>query len=317
VSKPIERESRNWPEGVAISLEELTRLRSEGERLHMRNSERVGTVLAGSHRTPFRGRGMEFAEVRGYQAGDDPRSIDWKVTARTGQVHTKLFHEERERPVLFLLDLSGSMRFGTRKCFKSVQAARLMALLGFAALAKGDRVGGVVIGDDTLSVFRALRSRRRWLAMLDKTAELSAPTASGELFPEQAACLGKAMRRILALSVPGCQVVIFSDFYDLNQEFETSFRLLARRTDLRVVHLFDPLEHDAPPKGNYRISNGRNLAEIDASIAKLRQSWGQQLASREKHLEDLCRSQQAAYFRASTADETSDLLTLGPASLVP
>jgi uncharacterized protein (DUF58 family) len=95
----------------------------------------------GQYRTRFRGRGMEFAEVRAYQPGDDVRSIDWRVTARRGKAHTKLFHEERERPVLVAVDYRTPMFFATRGCFKAVQVSRLAALLAWQALGRGDRIG--------------------------------------------------------------------------------------------------------------------------------------------------------------------------------
>ena len=117
----------------------------------------------GGYVSPYRGRGMEFEEVRAYQPGDDIRNMDWRVTARTGRPHTKLFREERERPVLFLVDLGPSMAFGTRVAFKSVVAARAAALLAWAARDNGDRIGGIVFAGKR---HRELRPAARERGML-------------------------------------------------------------------------------------------------------------------------------------------------------
>lgn len=131
--------------GLVARLDELITLQP-GEGLGgFAPGGKVRTHQFGGHRSAFRGRGMEFDEVRAYQPGDDIRTIDWRVTARTGRTHTKLFQEERERPVLLLSDARRAMRFGTRDCFKSVLSARVTALLTWVALAGNDRVGGVTL----------------------------------------------------------------------------------------------------------------------------------------------------------------------------
>lgn len=126
---------------------------------------------------------MEFDEVRVYHPGDDVRTIDWRVTARTGRPHTKLFQEERERPVLVLVDVRAGMRFGTRDCFKSVLAAKAAAVLAWIGIGGGDRVGGLVLAPSGIIALRAERTRRRILAFVrsiaDATAEQLGPPGSG------------------------------------------------------------------------------------------------------------------------------------------
>jgi uncharacterized protein (DUF58 family) len=268
--------------------------------------------MAGSHRSPFRGRGIEFAEVREYHVGDDPRSIDWRVTARTGQLHTKLFHEERERPVLLLVDQSVTMRFGTRCCFKSVLAARLAALLGSAALADGDRIGGVVMDGLRLHPFRALRSRTRWMSMLESIAQASQRQPFQTPDESTAVTLDQAMRRLRSLASPGCQVLLLSDFYRLGEGFETAFRLLAKRTDLHLIHILDPLEQESPPRGIYQISDGTKLAEIDTALSSSQQQWGKPLRKRQQFLKKLCKANQASYQIASTAVAAADFFVSKP-----
>jgi uncharacterized protein (DUF58 family) len=130
-------------------------------RIQIHTSRVTSEALAGTYHSAFRGRGVEFEEVRPYVVGDDVRTIDWRVSARTGRAHTRLFRAERERPVYLLLDQRHSMFFGTRGSMKSVQAAHAAALLAWAALAGGDRVGGLVLGSAGRQESRPRRSRRR------------------------------------------------------------------------------------------------------------------------------------------------------------
>jgi Protein of unknown function DUF58 len=131
---------------IVPTLEDLLVLRAvaRGWSLHAPVAARA--ALLGSHRSAYRGRGLEFQEVRPYVAGDDPRSIDWRVTARRGRPHTKLFQEERERPVWVVVDLHAGMFFGSRRQLKSTVALRAAALLAWAAEMGGDRVGAVIAG---------------------------------------------------------------------------------------------------------------------------------------------------------------------------
>ena len=133
--------------GVRLTIDELLALRREAMALDLSSNYRVSSTLAGGYRSKFRGRGMDFDEVRLYQPGDDIRNIDWRVTARTGKPHTKLFREERERPVFLLLDQSKHLFFGSRVAFKSVIAARAASLLIWASITAGSRIGGVLFDD--------------------------------------------------------------------------------------------------------------------------------------------------------------------------
>ena len=146
-------------------------------RLGRRN--RALSVLAGPNKSNFRGRGIDFEEVRNYQPGDDIRSIDWRVTARTGTAHTKLFREERERPVLVAVDQRSSMFFGSSHCFKSVLAAQLASLLAWSALDAGDRVGGLVFNDASHREIRPRRSRKTVLALLSQISAVQSHAAPG------------------------------------------------------------------------------------------------------------------------------------------
>ena len=144
--------------GAYTALSELVALRFNA-RLQLTSKRRSLSTLAGPYQANFRGRGIDFEEVRAYQAGDDVRSIDWRVTARTTEPHTKLFQEEKERPVLVVVDQRIRNFFGSKQCFKSVLAAYTAALLAWSALRNNDRVGGLVLTDNDLKEIRPRRSK--------------------------------------------------------------------------------------------------------------------------------------------------------------
>ena len=130
--------------GIELNIDELIRYQTKSSLINLAAAKSSHGKMSGNYLARSKGRGMEFDEVRHYQNGDDIRAIDWRVTARTGKTHTKLFREEVERPVLIATDLSTSMLFGSRLLFKSVQAAHVAALVAWHAKSRGDRIGGVV-----------------------------------------------------------------------------------------------------------------------------------------------------------------------------
>lgn len=153
-------------QGIAVSLASLIAARAEALRLGLGAAGRVLSTRAGGHLSPFRGSGAEHDESRVYVPGDDPRHMDWRVTARSGCAHVKVYRDERERPLWLLVDQGAPMRFGTRVAFKSVIAARAAALLGWAGVEHGDRVGGLVFDEQWRSEHRPASRQRGLLPLL-------------------------------------------------------------------------------------------------------------------------------------------------------
>ncbi|OQW94464.1 MAG: hypothetical protein BWK79_05860, partial [Beggiatoa sp. IS2] len=151
---------------ILIKLEELLELRHQAYRLGLTSSHRVQTPLSGLYASVFRGQGVDFDEVREYRYGDEIRHIDWRVTARMRKPYLKVYREERERHVMLCVDTNSYMQFGTRNTFKSVQAARTAALLGWSAQSHGDRVSGLLFGAGKPQLFRPDRSRRSFWRLL-------------------------------------------------------------------------------------------------------------------------------------------------------
>ena len=222
--------------GAYTDIRELIRLRHGSKELDISNANKARNPLSGLLASNFRGRGIDFAEVRTYQPGDDVRTIDWRVTARTGEAHTKLFQEEKERPVLILVDQSQSMFFGSRLAFKSVIAAEVGALLAWTALDRGDRVGGVVFSEQGHREVRPRRSKHSVLRLLHEINDFNqrlsqqAPAASNQNY------LVEALRNLRRVVKHGCAVFIVSDFSTLadngNEEARLHLTQLARHNDL-------------------------------------------------------------------------------------
>lgn len=307
-------DSSHRASGAQIDLPSLIALREEARRLDIAPRGRILATRSGGHLSRFRGRGIEFDESRVYQPGDDPRNMDWRVTARSGQPHVKLFREERERPVWLLVDIGPSMRFGTRVAFKSVVAARAAALLAWAAADRGDRVGGLVF-DETRHFERRPMARTRGLLPLLKA--LSESPLPGERGGH--ASLAAAAQHLAQLVRPGSLVFLLSDFAGIGQDGSAWMTRLARANELVLVQIFDPLEAAPPPPGHYPVIDGERHAVLDAGDAGLRSAWRHRFDAHTATLQDLARRHAAHRVGLRTDQPIGETLQLGlqPRRAVP
>lgn len=263
-------------QGAHAALAQLIALRFPAAQLELGTRKRALSNLAGPNKTNFRGRGIDFEEVRAYQPGDDIRTIDWRVTARTGNAHTKLFREERERPVLVVVDQRNSMFFGSRHCFKSVLAAHLASLLAWAALQGGDRVGGLVFNDAGHQEIRPRRSRATVLALLSQVEQYNAALPLAD--PGAAANFAEVLANVRRIARPGSSLFLVSDFRGAWQETarEQLFEL-AKHTEITALACRDPLEADLPRAGTYAVTDGNERSELDTGDRQLRERYRKEL----------------------------------------
>jgi uncharacterized protein (DUF58 family) len=253
---------------VDVSIRELIDLRRAAQALSLR-AGRVQSLQGQPYVSRFKGRGMEFDESRPYQPGDDIRTLDWRVTARTGRAHTKLFREERERPVLLCVDLRPSMFFATRGRFKSKRATEVAALLSWSALAQGDRIGALIFTEQGHWEMRPAAGPKPGLRILEQLAAQARPpmkAASSESADE----INAALARLRRVARPGHLVAVVSDFRGLNERGRAHLGQLARHSELILVFLYDVLERELPPPGRYRISNGRHTRWLDTAAPEQR-----------------------------------------------
>lgn len=250
---------------ASTSLDELVQLRAVAGALG-RRARRSRAPLAGAAVSRRLGRGLDFAETRVYQPGDDVRMIDWRVTARSGKAHTKLFVEERERPVLLVVDARASMRFATRGVYKSVMAARLAAVLGWSAVAARDRVGGMVVSDGWHAEVRPGTGRRGLMGLFRAIDQ-----GQRRVPMELDASLGDALARLRHVAQPGSTVVLLSDFARFDDGARTTLGGLLHTLELIAVQVSDPLERALPVDGTYDIVAGSGGRRLTLAVGGRRQ----------------------------------------------
>ena len=288
---------------VSVSQAGLIRLNAPDRAIEL-DVIRVNSLQTGAFVSHFRGRGMEFDESRPYQPGDDPRSIDWRVTARSTTAYTKLFREERERPVLVVADLRANMHFATRGCFKSVNASRAAALLSWAAHHRGDRLGGLIFGDTTHRELKPRLGRQAALRYVHQLAEhpdwgnrYLAREGDGE------APFVQAMSALRRVARPGSLVVVLSDFLGFSRAAQSYLSSVARHNEVLAVFLNDPLERRLPPPGRYRIVSDEEELAIDTHIKAARDDYRHAFEERQEELEAFCKRYGVHLMPLSTADD--------------
>lgn len=272
---------------VHATLDELIGLRLRARELASGVRRRAHEPRGGTLHSPFRGRGMEYAESRPYSAGDDVRHVDWRVTARSGQLHSKLFHAERERVSAVVMDASPAMAFGTRGCFKSVQAARLAALFAWLALGEGDRLAGVACGASAADM-PVTGGRRGVLRLLDHLIAWQPAPAPATLQAAADGGLADALQRLERVLRPGSHVLLTLDASSIDEASARVLSRLSRHHDVLACVLADALECEPLPPGRYPISDGQHRAWLHIADVAQAEALRQRLsAPRLKALEML------------------------------
>lgn len=274
-----------YEDAAVVSVPALVRLAEPAATLALR-AQRLRARHGGAYRSAFRGRGMEFDEVRPYQPGDDIRSLDWKVTARTGEPFTKLFREERERPVLLAVDLRAPMFFATRGAYKAVVASYAATLLAWSASRAGDRVGGVLFADAEHRELKPQRGRAAVLHFIRQLAAHPAWTGRGD-FGAQA--LGDALARLRRVTKPGSLVFVISDFRGFGAAQQSDLAGLGRHNEVLLVHVYDPVEAALPPPGRYPVTDGVRRLILDSTDPRQAERYAQRFARTREQLQTSAR----------------------------
>lgn len=273
---------------VRVRQSTLIGLHQDARSLPLKSSK-VRAQLSGHYLSTFKGRGMEFDEVRPYAAGDDVRSIDWRVTARTGKPHTKLFREERERPVLLWVDYRKPMFFGTRGCFKSVLAARAAALLAWSAVQHGDRVGGLIFSEHSHQELRPQRGKAATLHFIQKLAEHPA-WQQQQARSDDGGAGTHALQRLRRVARPGSLIFLLSDFRQLDDTMSATLAQLAAHNDIVMLAISDPLESSLPPAGFYRLGDGEREITLNTRDRDTREVYRQRFEQHQQKLQQTCKA---------------------------
>lgn len=298
-------------DGGSRARELLQRVR----RIEIATRQAVEETLSGQYHSVFKGRGMDFSEVRPYHPGDEVRAVDWNVTARTGHLHVKRFVEERELTVMVLCDLSGSSDFGSGERTKAEVAAELAALLAFSAVANGDRVGLVLFTDQVERFVSPRKGRRHALRLVSEVLQ-ARPASRGTSVSGALEFLRKAMRRRTV-------AFVLSDFLErpapggpagaaAAPPFERALRVAARKHDLVPIRLTDRLESELPPSGLAWVEDPETgqVARVDLSDRRTRERLSAQARAEEAALTRLFARLELdhAVVRADAADYVRPLL---------
>ncbi len=299
-----------------LDLQGLIQLRYHSSQISLGSQRKAYSALAGQYKSPFKGRGLNFDEVRPYQPGDDIRNIDWNVTARTDRVHTKVFKEERERPVFIIVDLSNSMYFGTRHCLKSVTAAKAAALFAWAGADNHNRIGGIVFNQFDHQEMRPRGGHQGVLRYLKILTDFhNSALENRQLVQENIPGKHQAGKifnsdflfsRLQKLIHPGSIVLFASDFSNTTDAVLKHIRHIARHNDLLMAHIYDPIEAELPPAGRYAISDGRHYQEINTGDKSLRQAFHQSFEQKEQEIEQFCIHNQSNLIKLATCDKVPE-----------
>lgn len=297
--------------GVFCTVRELLfeGQKSKGVNLHLRHQSRA--VRTGSKRSSVRGRGMEFFESRPYVPQDEMRSIDWKVSARLNTLFTKIFVEERDRPIYVAVDLRSSMFFGSINCFKSVLAARLAARLATAAINGGDHIGGLIF-DNRCEIECAIKGGQknlaRFLGMLAaKTIDLDSRLRGNDNLIAgngiSHSSWSAVLKRIINRLHPGAAVFLVSDFFDLDHEVRHLLFRLRKKADVFALLIVDPLEEKLPELGTVGMAYGDQKIVFDSNNMRLQKKYLQWRRDSQGDLQAMFSSLDIPMIKFSTATD--------------
>ena len=243
-------------------------------RLEVRTRGVVENVFGGEYRSAFKGRGIEFAEVRPYQVGDDIRTIDWNVSARMDETYVKVFEEEREQTVMLCVDVSASENFGSQGGLKRDVAAEICAVMAFSAVLNNDKVGLLLFSDE-IEGFVQPRSGRRHVLCCIRELFTAEPASRGT-------DIGGALRHVLRIVRRQSILVLVSDFFDTG--YETMLRAAGRRHDTVAVELRDPREEELPPIGLVDLTDAETgeTVTLDTHDPAARQAFAEAVQARRE-----------------------------------
>ena len=274
---------------IYTNLKDLIRLEHKARGFNFLPRQPVHSILSGRHASRLRGRGLNFEEIRGYLPGDDIRTIDWKVTARTQKPHVRVYTEEQDRPALLVVDQRLPMFYGTREMMKSVTAAHLAALGAWRVFHAGDRVGAIVFNDTEIREIRPHRSRRRVMeilqAVLEQNHELKAETETRPNYE----MLNQALERTLRLAKHDYLVAVISDFAGADEETKRLMLLMTQHNDVIAALVYDPSALSFPSGGRLVVSEGELQIELDLGEKKVYEPIAEHFKARVRDVAEFLR----------------------------
>ena len=294
-------------ENIFVNVNDLMKMEGHANSFHnFCQPRKVKQILGGSYFSTMRGRGLEFEEVRNYIAGDDIRNIDWKVTARTHKIHSKVFSEEKEKPTMIILDQQASMFFGTEKHMKSKIGSELAAIISFWTLKEGDRVGGIVISNDHFPATPAKRDRKNILQFFNQIQNCNKAVQSGNI-TENPMDLKLIFDQVNQVITHDFLVVIISDFHRYDPNVVHRIGELKQHNDVVLAKVNDPLEREIPKSKFILGSKGKQLI-YDGRKSSLRKSHQETSNKNSNDFIQRMNSLNIPVLEMNTVEDTNDQL---------
>ncbi len=272
--------------GVYVSLQDLINLQRQASGFSFLPRQPVYSLLSGRYGSRLRGRGLDFEELRQYRPGDDIRLLDWKATKRTRHPYVRVYSEERERPVLMLVDQRVAMFFGSRVNMKSVTAAEAAALAAWRVVTAGDRVGAIIFNDSEIIEIKPQRSRKTVMQILQQIVRQNRALGLDRDIEARKDMLDQVLERARKLAGHDYLVCVFSDFFGLNDKSLHLAKLLCRHNDLMLLPVYDQLAGELPPNATLVISDGHRQILLDARDERFKKRFPEFLQARHKALTD-------------------------------
>ena len=292
--------------GVYANLSDLIRLQFKARGFSFLPRQPVHSILAGRHASRLRGRGLNFEEIRRYLPGDDIRNMDWRVTARVHKPHVRVYTEERDRPVLLVVDQRQNMFFGSRRAMKSAVAAEVAALAAWRTLHVGDRVGAVVFSDTEIIEIKPHRSRGQVMRLLEAVTKLNHQLRADANTEPNAGMFNQALLRASRLAKHDFLVCTVSDGFGVDDETQRLGTRIAEHNDVLVTFIYDPLEKELPDAGPLVFGQGNRQLEINTGSTGLRRKFATEFRERFDSTEDFCRQRQTPRLAISTDRDVAE-----------
>lgn len=268
--------------GVHVDLKDLIALEYRGQKVSFMPHQPVHSLLSGRFASRMRGRGLNFEEIRDYRAGDDVRSIDWKVTARLQKPHVRVFNEERDRQALLVVDQRLSMFFGSRLAMKSVAAAQVAAIGAWRVFGAGDRIGAIVFNDCDLAETKPRRSRATVLQILTAIVAQNQALGVGRGIAGAAGQLNTALEHAQRRALHDATVIVISDFDGADDVTRKMIGGLKRHNDVVALLVHDPLQSNLPASARMTVTDGDLQIELEVGRDTVRRSIEQATQDRLK-----------------------------------
>lgn len=275
------------PKGAHISLQDMLAIRQVALRSHEFDAAKRFS-LAGENAHMRLGQGMEYAEVRPYAPNDDARHIDWRVTARKNATHIKLYHEQFDSPMYFVLDQSASLFFGSKVCFKSVTAAALTAWFFWKAHALGHPIGCSLCLSDVVQVVQPRGGEAHIMQLCQQVVQANC-ALNAHMQPAHVITFERALNCLMKEAKKYSTLFVMSDIWSWSKAVASAVATLSKMTQVRLCLAFDTLEKKLPHYGVMRLTNHQQVTVVDSSVGQVRTMWQQAFDKQRQTIEDFCK----------------------------